>query len=465
MIKHIFFPIIAAWFACAAALGAPLNLVLITADDMNWDSTGCNGSKVPGITPHIDRLASQGVLFRQAHATVPVCQPVRATMATGLYPHRSGCRGFGPIREDVRTVNEVLHDAGYLISMMGKIPHYQPAAKWCVDYEVKAADLDVGRNPEKFAEHTRRFLKMAKDQGKPFFHHVNCQDPHRPFSWSGENSGGEGKFPGVTRVIRPDEVEVPEFLEDLPEVRQEVADYYTCVHRLDRTVGAVLRELDEAGVADNTLVMFFGGDHGMAFPFAKANVYAASSRATLIMRWPGEIPAGKTDDVHLVSTIDFAPTLLQAAALPMLDGVDGRSFLPVAKGGSQEGRHRVFTVFHETFGGRPLEMRCVRTRDAAYIWNAWSDGKAEYRAENMAGRSWKAMLAAAESDPEMRERCNYYLFRTPEEFYLPDDVPSERDNRIAEPAVAPEVAKMRKQLATWMMDSGDPLLEAFNRPR
>lgn len=449
--------------SCLSLPAAPLNLVLITADDMNWDSTGCNGCKVPDITPNLDRLASQGILFREAHATVPVCQPVRATMSTGLYPIHSGCRGFEPIREDVKTFNEVLHQAGYLISMMGKNPHYQPAAKWCVDYEVKAAELKVGRSPEKFGEHTRRFLKMAKEQGKPFFHHVNAQDPHRPFSWKGERQGVEGEFPGVSRVIRPEEVEVPGFLEDLPEVRQEVADYFTCVHRLDEVVGAVMRELEDAGVADNTLVMFFGGDHGMSFPFAKANVYAASSRATLILRWPGMIPAGKRDEEHMVSTIDFAPTLLEAAALPKLEGIDGRSFLPVAKGGRQEGRDRVFTVFHRNSGNLSLEMRCVRTRDAAYIWNAWSDGTARYQAENMSGSSWKAMLEAAKTDPGMRKRCDYYLFRSPEEFFLTQNDLSERANRIDDPAVASKLEDMRQCLAAWMRRNQDPLLEVYER--
>lgn len=446
---------------CIAALASPLNLVLITADDMNWDSVGSNGCKVRDITPNLDRLATQGMLFREAHATVPVCQPVRATMSTGLYPIHSGCRGFEPIRAEVRTFNEVLHDAGYLISMMGKNPHYQPAAKWCVDYEVKADELKVGRSPEKFAEHTRRFLKMAKEQGKPFFHHVNAQDPHRPFLWSGEKQGGEGEFPGVSRVIKPEEVEVPAFLEDLPQVRQEVADYFTCVHRLDEVVGAVMRELEAAGVADNTLVLFFGGDHGMAFPFGKANVYAASSRATLILRWPGTIPAGKADHEHMVSTIDFAPTLLEAAGLPKLENIDGRSFLPIAKGGKQEGRDRVFTVFHRNSGNLSLEMRCVRTREAAYIWNAWSDGTSRYQAENMSGRSWKAMLEASKSDPRMRERCDYYLFRRPEEFYVMDKDQAERSNLIDDPGKASKVEEMRKVLAGWMKQNQDPLLEAF----
>ncbi len=448
--------------ATQAVPAAPLNIVLITADDLNWDSLGCNGSTVKDISPHLDQLASEGFLFREAHATFPVCQPVRATMSTGLYPMRSGCMGFEPIRQDVRTLNEVLHDSGYLISMLAKTPHYQPAEKWKVDYFVHANDLMVGRSPEGFAEHTRKFLAMAKEQGKPFFHHVNCQDPHRPFLWKGEKSD-EGTFPPVSRVIRPDEVTVPGFLENLPAVRQEVADYFTCVHRLDECVGAVMQELKAAGHDKDTIVLFFGGDHGMAFPFGKANVYDNSSKATLIVRWPNQIPAGRVDEQHMVSTIDIAPTLLDAAQLPALKDIDGRSFLPIAKGGTQDGRDHVFTMFHRTSGGAKLEMRCLRTLQGAYIWNAWSDGTMKYRAENMAGTSWKAMLKAAETDPAMKQRCDFYLHRVPEEFYLTSKDPVERSNLISQPDQQATIKTMRSQLLQWMKQVQDPMLDRFSK--
>ncbi len=450
-------------FALVAPLNAkPLNIVLITADDMNWDSVGCNGSQIPDITPNIDRLATEGVLFREAHATIAVCLPVRATMHTGLYPANNGARGFEPIREDVSTLNEVLDDAGYLISMLAKTPHYRPIEKFRVDYLVHAEKLDVGRNPEKFAEHTRKFLTMAAEQDKPFFHHVNCQDPHRPFLWSGEEAS-EGTFPPASRLIQAEEVEVPAFLEDLPDVRQEVADYFTCVHRLDECVGAVMQELKAAGHDRDTLVVFFGGDHGMAFPFAKANVYANSSRATLILRWPGVIPAGQVDEEHLVATIDLMPTLLEAAELPLLDNIDGRSFLAIAKGTQQHGWDQVITMFHETHGKNQLEMRCLRSREAAYIWNAWSDGKRTYLAENMAGKSWQAMLDAAQTNPELQSRCDFYLKRVPQEYYRLDSDHAERNNLINDPAYAQEIHSKQQQLKAWLTEMNDPLLDQFQQ--
>jgi len=166
----------------------------------------------------------------------------------------------------------------------------------------------------------------------------------------------------------------------------------------------------------------------------------------------------------MLSTIDFAPTLLEAAGLPALDGIDGRSFLEIAKGGRQSGRDHIVTMYHETFAKHLFEMRAIRTRDAAYIWNAWSDGKTQYRAENMSGASWAAMVRAGESDPEIRDRCEYYLYRTPEEFFvIGEDDGDERSNRIADPDVSQQMIGMRSRLLEWMDAYDDPLAAEFRK--
>ena len=441
----------------AAAPAARLNVLFITSDDMNHDSVGCYGGQIKDLTPHIDRLAAEGMRFHYAYSTVAVCQPVRQIMHTGLYPHRNGSMGFFPLKPEVRTLNQQLHDAGYLISMIGKNPHYQPAEKFCVDY----AETQISRSPAKLAEATRKFVALARQQGRPFFHHVNCTDPHRPFiGANGPDDLANGDRP--SRWIKPEEVTaVPGFLEDLPEIRREVAQYFTNVRRLDDCVGAVLRALEEAGERERTLVLFYGGDHGMSFPFGKSNDYENSSRASFILRWPGVIQPGGVDRDHLVSTIDFTPTLLGATGLPPLPGVDGRSFLPVLRGERLPGWDRVFTFYNQTSGRNWLFMRCVRTKDQAYIWNAWSDGKMQYRAENMNGLSWRAMVKGAESNPAIKERVDFYLYRTPEEFYDMTRDRFERRNLIREPSRQGEVAALRGELLALLQRTGDPLAPAL----
>ena len=442
---------------CQLHAAPPLNILFVTSDDMNFDSSGVCGGPIKDLTPNIDRLAAEGLRFQHAYSTVAVCQPVREIMQTGLYPHRNGAMGFFPVKPEVRTLNQQLHDAGYLISMFGKINHHQPAEKFCVD----VGDDKISRHPSQLAEATRKFLKMAREQGRPFFHNVNCYDPHRPFiGINGPADNAEGEPP--SRWIKPDEItEVPGFLEDLPEIRRELAGYYTNVRRLDDALGAVLKVLKEEGFADNTLVMFYGGDHGMSFPFAKSNDYENSSRGNLMIRWPGVTKPGVIDTNHLVSTLDFAPTLLAAAGLPPLPGIDGRSFLPAVKGETMTGWDRVFTFYNAAFGNKWLPMRCVRTKERSYIWNAWSDGKRQYQTENMAGLTWKAMLAAAATHPAIRARTEFYLHRVPEEFYDLSNDRCERTNLIGDSARQVEIEAMRQDLLALMRRTGDPFTEAF----
>jgi N-sulfoglucosamine sulfohydrolase len=152
---------------------------------------------------------------------------------------------------------------------------------------------------------------------------------------------------------------------------------------------------------------------------------------------------------------------LAAAQLPALPGIDGRSFLPALKGEKMPGWDRVFTFYNAAFGNNWLPMRGLRTRDRAYIWNAWSDGQREYRTENMAGLTWKAMLAAATTNAAIKARTEFYLRRVPEEFYDLTNDRCERANLIAEPSRQAEIEAMRQELLALMRRTGDPFTEAF----
>jgi N-sulfoglucosamine sulfohydrolase len=452
--------LIAALFLTIAGLhSAPLNILYFTADDMNFDSSAVFGGPIKDLTPNVDKLAAEGLRFEHAYSTVAVCQPVRQTMFCGLYPHRSGSMGFFPVKPNVRTLNQQLRDAGYLISRFGKGRHLQPSDQFCSDI----GDDNISRHPSKLAEATRMVLRKAREEGKPFFHNVNCYDPHRPFiGMKGPDDLAEGEKP--SRYIKPEEItEVPGFLEDLPEIRRELAGYYTNVRRLDDAVGAVLAVLKEEGFADNTLVVFYGGDHGMSFPFGKSNSYENSSRGALIVRWPGVVKPGSVDRDHMVSTLDFTPTLLEAAKLPAIPDIDGRSFLPALKGETMSGWDRVFTQYNAAYGNNWLPMRCMRTKERSYIWNAWSNGTKKYSTENMAGLTWKAMLAAAESNPAIKARTDLYTFRVPEEFYDLTKDRFERNNLIADPERKTEIEAMRKELLALMQRTNDPFAEAFAR--
>ena len=442
------------------------NVLFITADDLNYDSLGVTGCKLPGITPNLDKLAAEGMRFTRGHVTIAVCQPSRSVLMTGRYPHRNGAKGFEPIDLAVPTLGESLRAAGYLNGILGKVKHLAPQEKFCWDKVAGMEELSMGRDPQLYYQHAKAFFGRARSAGKPFFLMANSHDPHRPFAGSRQEqrraSFRKANYPRPTPLVLPADVIMPGFLPDIPDVRKEVSEYYTSVHRGDETVGAVLRALAESGAADNTLVMFLS-DNGIALPFAKTNCYLHSTHTPWLVRWPGRVKPGRVDDVHFISGIDFMPTILDALDLPKIDGVDGRSFLPVLKGQPQPGRERVLTQFHQTAGKNDYPMRCVQDRKFGYIYNAWSDGEMVFKNESQSGLTFRAMQAAAKTDERIARRVKLFQYRVREELYDFEKDPDARVNLADDPAFKTVLTRMRAALKKTLAVARDPLLSVFEQ--
>ncbi len=441
------------------------NILLITADDMNWDAVGAYGCPVAGTTPNIDRLAAEGVRFAYAHVTIAVCQPSRSVIMTGRYPHRSGGEGFFHLRRPgIPVLPTLLREAGYRVGILGKVTHSTPYADFEWDMTYDMPDLGMGRNPSIYREHTEVFVRQAVTSHKPFFLMVNSHDPHRPFYGNDKAEWyQEGERPAAmppSRTFGPEDVTTPGFLVDLPEIRLEIAEYYNSVRRCDDTVGAVLDVLRQNGVEDDTVVVFLS-DNGMAFPFAKTNCYLHSTRTPWIVRWPGVATPGSVDTEHFVSGIDLMPTLLDAAGVDPPSGMDGFSALPLLRGEKQNGRDLVFTQFHQTAGRRNYPMRCVQSKRYGYIFNPWSDGRRVFRNESQSGRTMAAMRAAAEDSECIAARVRLFLYRVPEELYDFQDDPDALHNLIDEPHCASELQSLRSELSRWMEATSDPALHSF----
>lgn len=440
------------------------NFVLITADDMNWDAVGALGCLTAGTTPNIDRLAAEGLRFRYGHVTIAVCQPSRSALMTGRYPHRSGGEGFYHLRyEGVPILPTILRDVGYGVGILGKVTHSTPYQAFQWNMARDQSHLGQGRNPEVYYQYAKNFVQDAVDGGRPFFLMANSHDPHRPFYGNDKPEWyGELDPPAVppSRTFAPEEVIVPGFLPDIPDVRLEIAEYYNSVRRCDDTVGRLLDVLDEAGVAENTLVMFLS-DNGMAFPFAKTNCYLNSTRTPWVVRWPAVVQAGRVDAKHFISGIDYLPTVLDAIGVDLPDGVNGQSLLPVLQGEAQTGCEQVFTQFHQTSARRNYPMRCVQNAQFGYIFNPWSDGERAFRNESQNGRSWQAMEAAAASDSELAARNHLFTYRVLEEFYDFANDPNALNNLIDDPNYADEIESLRNALEAWMAETDDPALNAF----
>jgi N-sulfoglucosamine sulfohydrolase len=440
------------------------NILLITADDMNWDAVGAYGCPVPGTTPNIDRLAADGMRFEHAHVTIAVCQPSRSVLMTGRYPHNSGGEGFFHLRKPgMPILPGLLRSADYLVGILGKVAHSTPYAEFEWDMHVDMDQLGMGRNPAVYRQYVEEFVKRSVEANRPFFLMVNSHDPHRPFYGNDREEWYTIADPPAMRPSRTftaGDIVTPGHLEDLPDVRLEIAEYYSSVRRCDDTVGDVLDVVAQAGDDENTIVLFLS-DNGMAFPFAKTNCYLNSTRTPWIVRWPALIKPGAHDDDHLVSGIDLLPTLLEAAGIDTPDGVDGRSFLPVCRGEQQEGRDRVFTEFHQTAGRGNYPMRCVQTTELGYIFNPWSDGERIFRNESQSRRTFKAMAEEAEIDAAVAARVQMFLYRVPEELYDFSTDAHARVNLIDDPAYAGQLNSLRDCLDTHLDATNDPALRAF----
>jgi len=440
------------------------NILLITADDLNWSSVGAYGCGTPDCTPNIDALAAEGVRFNYGHVTIAVCQPSRGALMTGRYPHKSGQEGFHYInhRPEVPLLPEVLREAGYINGIIGKAWHSTPRPSFKWDLYEDMEDLGWGRDAELYHRNTKRLIDMAREAGKPFFLMANSHDPHRPFHGNDADLYDKQgiRYPAPSRVYEPAEVEIPGFLPDIPEVRREIAEYASSVRRCDDTVGRIIDALREDGVYENTLIMFLS-DNGMAFPFSKTNCYLHSTKTPWIVCWPGRVTPGTVDDEHFINGIDFMPTALEAAGATLPDAIDGRSFLPVLKGEKDPSRDRVFTQFHQTAARRRYPMRCVQDRRFGYIFNPWSDGVREFKNESQAGRTFKAMQSAAEADSEIAGRVDLFQHRVVEELYDFENDPDALVNLIDDPGYQGEANRLRDELEAWMVDHDDPALDAL----
>ena len=248
-------------------------------------------------------------------------------MFSGLYSHNNKVEGFYQVKDPGWPhMADLLRDAGYYVAIRGKVSHsspYQPYA-WDEDLTIlpdgeKAHLKDIAS----YGESTARGIANAKKAGKPFFLSVNISDPHKPF-WSQVRGGKED--PHVpSRIFKGNEVPVPGFLFDDPQVREELALYYSSVRRADDCLGAVLDALEKSGQAKKTMVVFLS-DHGMPLPFAKTQLYHHSTRTPLMVRLPGITQAGKVDKEHMVSVVDLLSTILETLGLAPPKRQDGRSF-------------------------------------------------------------------------------------------------------------------------------------------
>lgn len=507
---------LAATLSAHAADGAARqpNIFFAFADD--WGRHASAFAKVDGAgtvndaihTPHFDRIAQEGVLFRNAFVSAPSCTPCRSALISGQHFWRTGRAAIliGAVWDGSNpSYMTMLREAGYHVGATYKV--WAPGrAEVHPQGDPKTANFNAaGGEYNNFSQNVTKMIgegrgieeakQVLYDQAMGNFQaFVDARQPGQPFCyWFGPTqthrkwTRGSGK---ALWGLDPDALKgkMPPYLPDVHEVREDLVDYLGEALSLDATLGLFLAKLEEMGELDNTLFVV-SGDHGApGFPHGKCNLYDFGVSVPLAIRWGGARGGRVVDD--MVSLTDLAPTFLDLAGVPIPDVMTGRSLARILKSGKsgrvEPARSAVFTgrerhVANARDGFLPYPQRAIRTHDFLYIVNfkpdRWPlgepyrlDGANEPTQEELTEDTFatlpdedagpaKAWMVAARNDPAWRpyfERA--YGNRPREELYDIAADPHQVNNVANDPAYATVQAGLERRLMAELRRTGDPRL-------
>ena len=442
----------------------PKNIVLFVCDDLGAD-VGCYGNAAIK-TPHIDQLAAEGTRYTQAYCTTASCSASRSVILTGLYNHANAQYGHEHAYHHFRTYDNIkslpvrMREAGYRTARIGKF-HVGPEEVYKVDESLPGN----ARSPVQMADNCQELF--AAQSEKPFFLYICTADPHRgggrvqsdphkPDAF-GNKPGG---YPGVDEVTYdPKNVNVPRFLPDTPTCRAELAQYYQSVSRIDQGVGRLVRNLKDAGVYDNTVILFTS-DHGIAFPGGKTTLYEGGMTVPMIVRDPAHQPASNTGTVSnaMISLVDLTPTLLDITGVKGIDklGLHGRSFLSTVGQESTPGFDEVNAshTFHEITMYYP--MRVVRTRQYKLIWNIAHPLPFPFASDLWEAPTWQEQYQAGPDAKYGQRTVHDYIHRPEFELYDLTADPDEIHNLAKSAEHKAVMADLTGKLKAFQKRTNDP---------
>ncbi len=488
------------------------NILFLFADD--WGKYASIYAEVEGAgghndavrTPNFDRIAKEGVLFRNAHVSAPSCTPCRSALLTGQHFWRTNTGAIlrGAVWDaSIPSFPLLLQDAGYHIGYTHKV--WGPGTPSNSPFTREQAYTKHGGKFNQFSQNVTKAVSEGEsaDEAKAalleetrgnFQDFLAAREEGEPFSyWFGPTNVHRKWIKGSGKAlwgIDPDSLKgkMPPFLPDVPEVREDLADYFGEIEAWDAGIGVILDELEKTGETDNTLIAI-SGDHGApGFPHGKCNLYGFGTNVPLSITGPGVVGGRVVDD--LASLTDLAPTFLEAAGLPVPGVMTGRSLWPVLKsdksGLVDDTRTRVFTgrerhVEIARSDYSPYPQRAIRTSDHVLIINfrpdrfplgdhylldssgtpSVEDLENETRVtlpDEDAGPT-KAWLVGVRDTPEWKAHFDWVYGKRPRyELYDLKKDPHETTNLADDAAYAEVKADLEKELISELTRTGDPRL-------
>jgi N-sulfoglucosamine sulfohydrolase len=405
------------------------NIVFITCHDLGRH-LGCYGRPTV-VSPALDQLAADGIIFDNNFCTAPQCSPSRAALHTGRHAHSNGMMGLAHhpfdwrLRPGEQHLAQRLMNAGYQTALVGG-QHLTarvdaPALGYGTIIQGDRARTEAGPNARDWiAQH---------GAAQPFYLEIGFFEPHRPYDLGAETSRG---------------VEIPPYIPDTPQAHEDFAALQGLIAALDDGVGMILAALDAQGLGDHTWVIF-AADHGLAMPRAKCTLYDPGIETALIMRWPGGGVSGGRRISHLTSHIDVVPAVLEALGLPLPDNLHGRSLWPLLQNRADYPPHPEIYA-EKTFHTAYEPMRAIRTQTHKLIINLEVDIAINIPADIQLSPIYPAML---DDITQHRPYVELYDLRAD---------PSEQHNLAGQPEAAETEADLKARLLAWMQATDDPIL-------
>ncbi|MBT5904141.1 MAG: sulfatase-like hydrolase/transferase [Opitutaceae bacterium] len=410
------------------------NILWITSEDNSPDYIGAFGDP-HGMTPTIDRLAKEGVAYDNAYSNAAVCGPARTTLILGMYPPSVGgehMRSQAPLPSHIQIYPQYLSDAGYYTTNNSK------------------KDYNIDQNTPGWAESSNKAHWKNRADGQPFFAIFNTTVTH-------ESALHPRKY-DAKFGIPPAEVRVPAYIPDTQEARERIATYYSRINDMDGFVADRLQELEDAGLAEDTIVFYYS-DHGGIMPRSKRFVYDSGTHVPLVIRFPKKwahlsphAAGSRTDEI--VGFVDFAPTLLSLVGAKIPVHLQGRAFLGEKRGPAPEYAYN----FRARADERIDFKRGVTDGKFNYIRNYLaylpSGQHVNYIWENPVTGEWEDLFRAGKTNAE--QSAFFEPAPLEELFDLAAD-PDEVNNLAKDPKYRDVLVRMRQANRDHMMrirDSG-----------